>query len=72
MTSTHSLAGVFCVAATLCLANCSMQNFDYLKNEFPVHAGASGAGESSSGSGGSGNGNSGSGNGSSGGNATHA
>lgn len=48
MAHAHRIACVFGVGATLCLANCSLQNFDYLKDEFPAHAGSTGAVSSAS------------------------
>ena len=49
MSSSRRFVSLLGVSATLCLANCSFQNFDYLKNEFPEHGGASGSGASSAG-----------------------
>jgi len=54
MSSSRGFACVFGVTATLCLANCSLQNFDYLKNEFPAHGGAGGTSAATSGGGGEG------------------
>ncbi len=49
MTSSRSFACVFAFGTALCLVNCSFQDFDYLKNEFPAHGGTSGAASSSAG-----------------------
>jgi len=54
MASSRGFAGVLGVTVTLFLANCSLQNFDYLKNEYPSHGGTGGTTASAGGAGGGG------------------